>query len=91
MGNQGTAILDFGVKSVSTTVVISSEAGMLAGSQCEAWIGGNSTADNTEDDTNLENLKVTTKAKVAGAGFTIYGEITKGMGHGQHKINWVWN
>lgn len=71
----GTATLDFGAfpgKS-DTSVAVTGQTGIVAGSLVEAWIRPVATADHSADEHMLETLKVFAADIVAGTGFTIYG------------------
>lgn len=73
MGAQGTATVDFGAfpgKS-DASVVITGQAGIVAGSLVEAWIRPVDTADHLADEHMIETLKVFAHSIVAGTGFTI--------------------
>ena len=75
MGAQGTATLDFGAfPGVSnTSVTITGQAAIVAGSLVEAWISPAITSDHSADEHVVETLKVIAGNIVAGTGFTIYG------------------
>ena len=75
MGAQGTATLDFGAfpGGSDTTVAVTGQTGILAGSLVEAWILPSATADHTADEHWCESLRVMAGNVVAGTGFTIYG------------------
>jgi len=71
----GTGLLDFGSfpGTKYTSLVITGQAGIVAGSSVEAWITPTATADHTADEHVLEGIKVMAGNIVAGTGFTIYG------------------
>jgi hypothetical protein len=74
MGAQGTTTVDFGAfpgKS-DTSVAVTGQTTILAGSLVEAWIFPTATADHTADEHMVETLKVMAGSVVAGTGFTIY-------------------
>lgn len=75
MGAQGTAVLDFSASDdlAHTTVVITGQAGIVAGSLVEAWIRPVDTADHTADEHLVAPIKVLAANIVAGTGFTIHG------------------
>jgi len=75
MGASGTATLDFGVfpGGYDTSVAVTGQTGIAAGSLVEAWIRPVGTADHTADEHMLEPIKVIAGNIVAGTGFTIYG------------------
>ncbi len=75
MGAQGTATLDFGSfpgKS-DTSVAVTGQASIVAGSLVEAWIRPADTADHLADEHMVETIRVVAGSIVAGTGFTIYG------------------
>ena len=91
MGAQGTAILDFGTAGRTAQVDVTSQA-VQSGTLIEAWLGGQSTAQNSVDEHGIEQIKVWWSAPdVAGSKFTIFAECVYGMVHGTFKPNWAWN
>ena len=74
MGAQGNTTIDFGAfpGASDTSVTITGQAGIVAGSCVEAWIRGESSADHSSDEHLLETIKVLAKDIVAGTGFTIH-------------------
>lgn len=86
----GTATLTFGASGLyETSVVVTGQAGIVAGSLVEAWIRPVATA-NTPDEALFETLKITAGNIVAGTGFTIYCEVEKGKAYNTYIANWVW-
>lgn len=85
----GTATLDFGAfPGVSdTSVAVTGQAAIVAGSLVEAWIRPVATADHTADEHMLENIKVVAGNIAAGTGFTIYGFNTTPHFPGGEKID----
>ena len=75
MPGQGVATLDFGAfpGASDASVVVTGQAGILAGSLVEAWIRPVATADHSADEHMLETLRVFAASIVAGVGFTIFG------------------
>jgi hypothetical protein len=75
MAATGTASLDFGVfpGTSHTSLTVTGQAGITAGSLVEAWIFPAATADHTADEHVVESIKVMAGNVVAGTGFTIYG------------------
>lgn len=75
MGAQGTTTIDFGAFPGATdaSVVVTGQAGIVAGSLVEAWIRPAATADHTADEHMVDTIKVIAGNIVAGTGFTIYG------------------
>lgn len=75
MGASGTTTVDFGAfpgKS-DTSVEVTGQAGIVAGSLVEAWIRPVATADHSADEHMLEPLRIVAGNIVAATGFTIYG------------------
>jgi hypothetical protein len=74
MGAQGTTTVNFGAfpGSSDTSVVVTGQATILAGSLVEAWISPVATADHTADEHIVETIKVFAGNVSAGVGFTIY-------------------
>ena len=71
--NVGTATVDFGAfpGSSHATVVVTGQAGIVAGSVVQAWIRPVATADHSADEHMLETIRVHASSIVAGTGFTI--------------------
>jgi hypothetical protein len=74
MGAQGTTTVNFGAfpGSSDTSVTITGQASILAGSLVEAWLFPATTADHSPDEHMVESIKVMAGNVVAGTGFTIY-------------------
>lgn len=74
MGAQGTGTVNFGVfpGSSDTSVTVTGQVSILAGSLAEAWIFPTATADHSADEHMVETIKVFAGNIVAGVGFTIY-------------------
>lgn len=73
--NAGNATIDFGAfpgKS-DTSVAVTGQTGIVAGSVLNAWIRPTGSADHSADEHLVETLKVLAGNIVAGTGFTIYG------------------
>jgi hypothetical protein len=71
--NVGTATVDFGAfpGSSHASVVVTGQAGIVAGSVVQAWVRPVATADHSADEHMLETLRVHASDIVAGTGFTI--------------------
>jgi hypothetical protein len=74
LGAQGTTTINFGAfpGSSDTSVAVTGQATILAGSLVEAWLAPVATADHTADEHLVETIKVVAGNVVAGVGFTIY-------------------
>ncbi len=74
MGASGTTTVNFGAfpGTSDTSVTVTGQATILAGSLVEAWIFPTATADHSADEHWLETIKVMAGNVVAGVGFTIY-------------------
>lgn len=75
MGATGTATLNFGAfpGASDTSVAVTGQTGIVAGSLVEAWIRPVDNVDHSADEHMVETLKVFAASIVAGTGFTIYG------------------
>jgi hypothetical protein len=93
MGAQGTATLDFGAfpGKTDTTVSVTGQTSIVAGSAVEAWIRPVDTTEHSADEHVLETLRVTARDIVAGTGFTIQGVSDMHRLYGQYNVWWVWN
>lgn len=71
----GIATLDFGAfpGASDTSVVVTGQSAILAGSLVEAWLRPVASSDHSADEHMLETLKVFAAAISPGVGFTIYG------------------
>lgn len=92
----GTATLNFGAfpGASDTSVAVTGQTGIVAGSTVDAWIRPVATADHSADEHLVETLDVVAGNIVAGTGFTIYG-INEGIGdtrlYGQWTVAWQWS
>lgn len=100
MGAQGTATLDFGTfpGASDTSVAVTGQAGIVAGSLVEAWIRPVATADHSADEHLMEDIEVVAGNIVAATGFTVYGlHRNHSVGgadttiYGLWTVAWVWN
>lgn len=101
MPGTGIASIDFGVfpgKS-DTSLAITGQAGILAGSLVEAWIRPVATADHSADEHMVETIRIFAGNIVAATGFTIYAfnscEISDAVSnaptiYGLWTVAWVW-
>lgn len=74
-GNTGTATLDFGAfpGASDTSIAVTGQTGIVAGSIVQAWLRPVDTADHLADEHLVETLRIEVGNIVAGTGFTIYG------------------
>jgi len=96
MGAQGTVTIDFGAgapngNDTTKLVAVTGQAGIVAGSLCEAWVRAEASADHNVDEHMVEDLKVTAGNIVAGTGFDIRVVCMTGKTYGAFNLNWVWN
>jgi hypothetical protein len=95
MGAQGTATINFGAfpGATDTSVAVTGQTSILAGSLVEAWILPATTADHTADEHMVESLTIIAGSIVAGTGFTIFANISDGVAtlYGQWNVAWCWN
>lgn len=91
--NTGTATLDFGAfpGKADTTVAVTGQTSIIAGSVVQAWLRPVATADHSADEHLVEELRVSAGAIAAGTGFTIYGTATDQRRiYGQWTVAWLW-
>ncbi len=94
MGAQGSATLDFGATPAEeATVVVTGQAGIIAGSHVEAFFMKETSADNGVDghEEAAALCPLVCESIVAGTGFTIRAMPIAMLGLGQFTVRWVWN
>lgn len=94
MGAQGTATLDFtSTPSEETSVAVTGQTGIGAGSAVEAFFMRETSADNGVDEHEeaAALCPLVCGNIVAGTGFTIYAHPIAAVGIGQFTVRWVWN
>jgi hypothetical protein len=74
LGAQGTSTINFGSfpGTADTSVTVTGQASILAGSLVEAWIIPTATGDHSADEHWVDPPRVMAGNVVAGTGFTIY-------------------
>ena len=96
----GSTTLNFGTaasKTLDTSVAVTGQTGILAGSKVEAYMMGNTTADHSADEHVMaaSMFRLTCGDVIAGTGFTIYAVcedyLAKAGLTGQFTIQWVWS
>lgn len=105
MAATGTATINFGSfpGATETSVAVTGQTGILAGSKVEAWLSlDTATAEHTTDEHHAEsaNLVIVAGNIVAGTGFTIYVYVRNPTGdhcradgnrlYGRFTLNWAW-
>ena len=95
MGAQGHTTIDFGAAPGGTTqsaiVSITGQAGIVAGSDVEAWIRCEDSSDHSKDEHFIENIRVRAGNIASGTGFDLWGEVVFGSAYGVWNVSWVWN
>lgn len=93
MAAQGHTTVDFGATPTTGDVRISvtGQAGIASSSDVEAWIRCEDSADHSEDEHFVENIRARAGNIVAGTGFDIVAECTFGHTYGVWNVSWVWN
>jgi hypothetical protein len=97
MAATGTTTIDFGAfpGTADTSVAVTGQTGIVAGSLVEAWIRPVATADHSADEHLVEKVRVMAGNIVAGTGFTIYGFNDRELGdtrlYGLFTTAWAWN
>lgn len=91
--NEGTATLDFGTipGSTNSSVVVSSQTGILATSNIKIWIQDDTTATHNEEEHRIVALNsvITAGTIVPNTSFTIYLYTTLRL-TGTFKVRWEW-
>lgn len=93
----GTATIDFGVfpGKADTSLAVTGQAAIVAGTLVEAWLRPAVTADHSADEHMVEAINVFAADIVAGTGFTIHGRSTNQFGqstrlYGTWSVAWAW-
>lgn len=75
-GSSGITTIDFGAfpGSSDTSVEITGQAGIIAGSLVNAWLVATATADHSVDEHRIESVDVMAGNIQAGTGFTVYAQ-----------------
>ena len=95
MGATGTATIDFGAAPGTnvTSLVVTGQAAILAGSLVEAFMMADTTVSgavgHNAEEHKLVPIKLTCGSIVAGTGFTIFAE-TEWRLSGTFQVRWVW-
>jgi len=94
-GSRGTGQIDFGATNAQeTTLVITGQAGILAGSTVSAWIVPTATTDHSVDEHLVDPPRVFAGTIVPGTGFTIYANAYNNPGsesYGKWSVAWMWS
>lgn len=91
MSNTGAAVVDFGAGIGSNTAIttVTGQAGILAGSNVEAFMMAEATAEHNAYEHTVVPIKLTCGNIVPGTGFDIYGttdwRLTRSF-----NVRWVW-
>lgn len=90
----GQTTIDFGTaaaRTVDASVVVTGQAAILSNSKVEAYLMGDTSADNSADEHIIGNsmLRLTCGSIVAGTGFTIFAIADFDL-VGQFTVQWVW-
>lgn len=93
-GNQGSAVIDFGAfPGVNqTSVVVTGQGGILAGSAIQAFFMEDSTSDHDGNDHLFaaSAIQLTCGTVIPGTGFTIYAAC-EDQAQGTFVVRYVWN
>ena len=90
----GTATVDFGsTPTHEASIAVTGQTLIASGSLVEAFVQGDSTADNTATDHRFAGVsfRLLCDTIIAGTGFTIYVTCIAGLAKGTFKIRWVWS
>lgn len=92
MGAKGTAVLDFGSRTLASqyaSVAVTGQTEIASDSAVEAWIMRESTANATADEQSIAPIRLTCGDIVAGTGFTIHA-VSEWELDGTYAVRWVW-
>lgn len=91
MAATGTATISFGASgSKESSVVITGQSGIVAGSLVEAWVRMVANGSTTADEARIEDMKVIAGAISSGVGFTIFADVLRGKAYNDYTVNWAW-
>jgi hypothetical protein len=85
----GVATLDFGAGSLTAETVVTGYPEVTANSIVMASVRVVATAAHTTDDLLVDPIRVAVKDLVAGAGFTLYGQMDNARANGTYEIDWI--
>lgn len=99
-GGSGTTItsgqttVDFGAfpGTTDTSVAVTGQTAILAGSKVQAWILAEATADHSADEHLVDPPRLAVGPVTAGVGFTIYAFTENTRRHyGAYSVAWIWS
>lgn len=94
MGAQGHTTIDFGAAPGTggdVRIAVTGQGAIVAGSDAEAWLRCESSADHSADEHLVENIRVRAGNIASGTGFDIVAECLLGSTYGVWNVSWVWN
>jgi hypothetical protein len=102
VGATGTATVNFGgfPGASDTSVLVTGQTGIVAGSLVEAWLVPTATSDHSADEHIADGPRILAGNIVSGTGFTIYAVAqdeepvpigVAPMPYGQWSVAWCWN
>lgn len=88
----GTSTIDFGAfpGKTDTSLAVTGQAAIVAGSVIHAQIRPVATADHSADEHWIEEMDVAAGNIVAATGFTLYAKTRNKRLYGQYTIGWMW-
>ncbi len=89
----GTVSINFGALGSASTeqvTTITGQASIITGSQCDAWLRGETNSDHEVEELMAEEFDVTCNNIVAGTGFDISVRCRHGSTTGTWIFTWVW-
>ena len=92
MGAKGTVAIDFGSAPGTNLAqaVITGQTAISASSDIEAWMMADTTANHTDVEHIMVDMKLTCGSVVAGTSFTIYASSSQRL-TGLWNVHWVWD
>lgn len=90
MPSAGTSTIDFGAGNNITTLTVTGQTGILTGSNVEAFLMGDSSADHTVYEHNMAPIQLRCGNIVVGASFDIVATSFFMALTGQWTVRWIW-
>jgi hypothetical protein len=93
MAAQGHTTVDFGAfpGTAEARVTITGQGGIVSGSDVEAWIRCEASADHSSDEHAIEDFVVQAQDINAANGFLITARPRVGLCYGVFNVSWVWS
>ena len=90
VGGAGVGVVDFGAGATDTKLVVTGQAGILAGSAVFATVAATATAAHSADEHWVDGPAIIAGGIVPGTGFTIYAATKTTALFGTYTVHWSW-